>query len=123
MKLKNILGIAISALLFTACAEDDPIGTLNGLTVDKTYALISTAGGNVTVTVSAASDWKLEDLYSVSATIDGQKQTLKYPLPVTLNKEKTAGVYSWLTVDKTSLNMVRGEQQQLTPEELVEAVK
>ena len=102
MKLKNILGIAISALLFTACAEDDPIGTLNGLTVDKTYALISTAGGNVTVTVSAASDWKLEDLYSVTATIDGQKQTLKYPLPVTLNKEKTAGVYSWLTVDKTS---------------------
>lgn len=102
MKLKNILGIAISALLFTACAEDDPIGNLGTLTVDKSYALISTDGGTVTVTVDAASDWKLEDLYSVTATINGEKKKLSYPVPVNLSKDKTEGVPAWLTVDKTS---------------------
>ena len=102
MKLKNIFAIALSALLFAACAEDDPIGNLGTLTVDKSYALISTDGGTVTVTVDAASDWKLEDLYSVTATINGEKKKLSYPVPVNLSKDKTEGVPAWLTVDKTS---------------------
>lgn len=102
MKLKNILGIAISALLFTACADDDPIGSLNGLTVDKNFVTMEMSDNSVTVKVTAASDWQLENLYSVDATIDGQKKKLSYPVPVALNKEKTEGVPTWLTVDKTS---------------------
>ena len=102
MKLKNIFGIALSALLFTACAEDDPIGNLGSVTVDKTFVTMPMTENTATVTVTAASDWKLENLYSVDATIDGQKKKLYYPVPVTLNKEKTEGVPTWLTVDKTS---------------------
>ena len=102
MKLKNIFGIALSALLFTACAEDDPIGNLGSVTVDKTFVTMPMTENTATVTVTAASDWKLENLYSVEATIDGQKKKLYYPVPVTLNKEKTEGVPTWLTVDKTS---------------------
>ena len=102
MKLKNIFGIALSALLFTACAEDDPIGNLGSLTVDKNFVTMPMTENTTTVTVTAASDWKLENLYSVDATIDGQKKKLYYPVPVTLNKEKTEGVPTWLTVDKTS---------------------
>ena len=102
MKLKNIFGIALTALLFTACAEDDPIGNLGSLTVDKNFVTMPMTENTTTVTVTAASDWKLENLYSVDATIDGQKKKLYYPVPVTLNKEKTEGVPTWLTVDKTS---------------------
>ena len=102
MKLKNILGIAISALLFTACAEDDPIGNLCTLTVDNNFVTMPTTESSVAVKVTAASDWQLENLYSVDATIDGQKKKLYYPVPVTLSKDKTEGVPAWLTVDKTT---------------------
>ena len=102
MKLKNIFAIALSALLFTACSEDDPIGSFANLKVDKNFVTIPTTGADVTVTVTADSDWALENLYSVEATIDGKKQKLYYPVPVALNKAKTAGEPTWLTVDKTS---------------------
>lgn len=102
MKLKNIFAIALSALLFTACSEDDPIGSFANLKVDKNFVTIPTTGSDVTVTVTADSDWALENLYSVEATIDGKKQKLYYPVPVALNKAKTAGEPTWLTVDKTS---------------------
>ena len=102
MKLKNILGIALSALLFTACSEDDPIGNFGTLTVDNNFVTMSTSESSATVKVTAASDWTLENLYYVEATIDGQKKKLYYPVPVALNKDKTEGVPSWLTVDKTS---------------------
>ena len=102
MKLKNIFAIALSALLFTACSEDDPIGSFANLKVDKNFVTIPMTGADVTVTVTADSDWALENLYSVEATIDGKKQKLYYPVPVALNKAKTAGEPTWLTVDKTS---------------------
>ena len=102
MKLKNIFAIALSALLFTACSEDDPIGSFDSIKVDKNFVTIPTTGGDVNVTVTAANEWALENLYSVEATIDGKKQKLFYPVPVTLNKAKTEGEPTWLTVDKTS---------------------
>ena len=102
MKLKNIFAIALSALLFTACSEDDPVGSFDSIKVDKNFVTIPTTGGDVNVTVTAANEWALENLYSVEATIDGKKQKLFYPVPVTLNKAKTAGEPTWLTVDKTS---------------------
>ena len=102
MKLKNIFAIALSALLFTACSEDDPVGSFDSIKVDKNFVTIPTTGGDVNVTVTAANEWALENLYSVEATIDGKKQKLFYPVPVTLNKAKTEGEPTWLTVDKTS---------------------
>ena len=62
MKLKNIFAIALSALLFTACSEDDPIGSFANLKVDKNFVTIPTTGADVTVTVTADSDWALENL-------------------------------------------------------------
>lgn len=102
MKLKNIFGIALSALLFAACADDDPVGSFTDIRVDKNFVTLQTSESSVTVKVTASGEWQLENLYSVDATIDGQKKKLYYPVPVTLNKEKTAGVPTWLTVDKTS---------------------
>lgn len=102
MKLKKIFAIALSALLFTACSEDDPVGSFDSIKVDKNFVTIPTTGGDVNVTVTAANEWALENLYSVEATIDGKKQKLFYPVPVTLNKAKTEGEPTWLTVDKTS---------------------
>ena len=83
MKLKNILGIAISALLFTACAEDDPIGTLDSVTVDKTFVTMPMTENSATVTVTAASDWKLENLYSVElpSTDRSRSSTILCPSP------------------------------------------
>ena len=52
MKLKNIFGIALSALLFTACAEDDPIGNLGSVTVDKTFVTMPMTENTATVTVT-----------------------------------------------------------------------
>lgn len=102
MKLKNIFGIALSALLFTACAEDDSISSFESIKVDKNFVTMPMTENSQTVTITAEADWQLVNLYSVDATIDGEKKKLSYPVPVTLNKEKTEGVPTWLTVDKTS---------------------
>jgi hypothetical protein len=102
MKLKNFFGIALSALLFTACAEDDPISSFESIKVDKNFVTMPMTENSQTVTITAEADWQLVNLYSVDATIDGEKKKLSYPVPVTLNKEKTEGVPTWLTVDKTS---------------------
>ena len=59
MKLKNIFAIALSALLFTACSEDDPVGSFDSIKVDKNFVTIPTTGGDVNVTVTAANEWAL----------------------------------------------------------------
>ena len=103
MKLKYIFGSLLSAFLFAGCADDgDTVGTYNNLTYDDTYVTISADGGDATVTLKTNADWKFDDIFSVTATINGEKTTLSYPLPVKLNSDKTAGEYAWLTVDKLS---------------------
>ncbi len=100
MKLRYILGMILSALLFTGCqSDDDPIGSLSSIQLDKTVLLMPTSGGDVTLTVNANAEWKLDDIFSVTL---GNKEKAYYPLPVELNADKTAGVYSWLTADKLS---------------------
>ncbi|MBQ7513965.1 MAG: hypothetical protein IJS95_06205, partial [Prevotella sp.] len=103
MKLKYIFGSLLSAFLFAGCADDgDTVGTYNNLSYDDTYVTISADGGDATVTLKTNADWKFDDIFSVTATINGEKTTLSYPLPVKLNSDKTAGEYAWLTVDKLS---------------------
>ena len=47
MKLRYILGMILSALLFTGCqSDDDPIGSLSSIQLDKTVLLMPTSGGD-----------------------------------------------------------------------------
>ena len=82
MKIKNILGIALSALLITACSEDDPIGTLDSIKLDQSFVSVPMEGGTVTVKVSAATDWQIDGTYQkIVKNADGTRDTTYTPLP------------------------------------------
>ena len=80
MKLKNILGIALSALLLTACSDDESIGSLDCITVDNTFVTIPEKGGDVTVTINAVSDWAFDKYVVVG------KDTLQLPTWLTASQ-------------------------------------
>lgn len=93
----------LSALLMVGCADDgSTVGTFGSLSYEDTYVTIGETGGDATVTLRTDADWKFDDIFSLSVTIDGQKQTKYFPLPVKLTDDKTDGELSWLTVDKLS---------------------
>ena len=99
MKLKYILGSLLAAVFcLTSCQKDEVIGTNGTVSADESFVVIPATGGDATVTINAAGEWKFDDIFSLSVTIDGVKQTKYFPLPVKLNKEKTDGELSWLSV-------------------------
>lgn len=101
MKLRYIIGSFLSAILFAGCADESShMNSYGNLSEDETFVLIPADGGDVVVKLNADADWKFDDIFSVDVTIDGEKKKLYYPLPVKLNKEKTEGELSWLSVDK-----------------------
>ena len=101
MKLRYILGSFLSAILFVGCADESShMGTYGYQLEDETFVVIPADGGDAVVKLNADADWKFDDIFSVEVTIDGVKKKLYYPLPVKLNKEKTEGELSWLSVDK-----------------------
>ena len=54
MKLKYIMGMALTALLATACSDDDQvIGTFDDISVSSSYLSIAETGGNASVTIKA----------------------------------------------------------------------
>ncbi len=97
MKLRYILGIFLSALLFTGCSSDDEaIGSLSTIQLDQTVLLIPTSGGDVTLTVNATGEWQIDGTFKKETkNDDGSKTTTYTPLP---NNP------AWLTVDKLSGN-------------------
>ena len=101
MKLRYIIGSFLSAILFAGCADESShMNTYGNLSEDETFVVIPADGGDAVVKLNADADWKFDDIFSVEVTIDGVKKKLYYPLPVKLNKEKTEGELSWLSVDK-----------------------
>ena len=66
MKLKYIIGVVLSALILTGCSEDQTLGSLGSISLDKTYVSIPEGGGDVTVKVTANQDWRLADVFVVS---------------------------------------------------------
>lgn len=91
MKLKHIFAAAISLLMVTACNDDNTIGTLGNIELDKTYVSIPAAGGEATVTVKAAGDWQFDKVFQViTKNKDNTKDTTYYNTP------------SWLKLDKES---------------------
>lgn len=79
MKLKSIFAIALSALLFTACSDDDPIGTLGTVTLDQTYLSIPETGGDATLTIKATTDWAFDKVNTV------KKESVELPEWLTAN--------------------------------------
>ncbi len=91
MKLKHIFAAALSLLMVTACNDDNTIGTLGNIELDKTYVSIPATGGDATVTVKAAGDWQFDKVFQViTKKDDGSKDTTYYNTP------------SWLKLDKES---------------------
>ena len=91
MKLKHIFAAALSLLMVTACNDDNTVGTLGNIELDKTYVSIPATGGDATVTVKAAADWQFDKVFQViTKKDDGSKDTTYYNTP------------SWLTLDKES---------------------
>ena len=91
MKFKHIFAAALSLLMVTACNDDNTVGTLGNIELDKTYVSIPATGGDATVTVKAAADWQFDKVFQViTKKDDGSKDTTYYNTP------------SWLKLDKES---------------------
>jgi hypothetical protein len=91
MKLKHIFAATLSLLMVTACNDDNTVGTLGNIELDKTYVSIPATGGDATVTVKAAGDWQFDKVFQViTKKDDGSKDTTYYNTP------------SWLKLDKES---------------------
>lgn len=94
MKLKYIFGVALSALFIMGCSDDGPAGHYTDITLDQTFISIPVDGGDMTVTVKAANDWKLAGLYQkIVKNADGTRDTSYTPLP---------NSPAWLTASQVS---------------------
>jgi hypothetical protein len=94
MKLKYIFGVALSALFIMGCSDDGPAGHYTDITLDQTFISIPVDGGDMTVTVKAANEWKLAGLYQkIVKNADGTRDTSYTPLP---------NSPAWLTVSQVS---------------------
>lgn len=60
MKLKYSLSFILGAFLMVGCSDDNTIGSLAEISLDKTYLTIPEGGGNDTVNISATGDWEFE---------------------------------------------------------------
>lgn len=110
MKLKYLFGIILSALFMAGCqSDDDNLGTLGNIVLDKTYVTIPETGGSVTVNISATEDWQLSELPSwltsnITAGTAGDSQLILSADAVSGGREKELTI----TVgDKTQILMVR----------------
>lgn len=92
MKLKHIFAAALSLLMVTACNDDNTVGTLGNIELDKTYVSIPATGGDATVTVKAAGDWQFDKVFQVITKNDaGTKDTTYYTTPTWLKLDKESG--------------------------------
>lgn len=89
MKLKYLLSFVLGALLFTGCSDDNTIGTLGEISLDKTYLSIPEGGGNDTVTINAAEDWAFQK--SVVIGKDADKNNILAELPTWLTASTLSG--------------------------------
>ncbi len=61
MKLKYILSVVLTTLLFVGCStEDGTIGNYGVLSQEESYVILSTTGGSASVTLYADADWAIE---------------------------------------------------------------
>jgi len=92
MKLKYFLGLIFSAFLFVGCSEEeDLVGPLENISLDKSYVSIDPDGSTVNVTITSSTEWKFDEIFStITKNDDGSRDTTWYAIP------------SWITVTPTS---------------------
>ena len=93
MKLRYILGIALSAILFVGCSDDDnKVGAMDGIKLDKTFLTISEQGGTASVSISADASWAFEEIFT-QTTKDAAGNSVKtnHPLPAWLTANTVSG--------------------------------
>lgn len=75
MKLRHILGMCLTALLATACSEDQVMGSMNEVKLSSTFVTLPVDGGETSVTVEAQDDWKVGEIITKIATKNGVTDT------------------------------------------------
>ena len=100
MNIKHILGLALAAVMAVSCADDNEPGVYGNIAQDDAFVILDASGSSSTITVKAVGEWQLDSIFSLSCTVDGQKVTKHFPLPVKLTSDKTDGEPSWLTVSQ-----------------------
>ncbi|MGN0234486.1 MAG: BACON domain-containing protein, partial [Bacteroidaceae bacterium] len=76
MKLRHILGMCLTALMATACSENEVIGLMDEVKLSSSYVAIHMDGGDATVTVEAKSDWKIDEIITkITTNKDGSVDT------------------------------------------------
>ena len=72
-----IIGVVLAALTFAACSDDDEkAGTLDSITLDKTYLTIPLTGGDVNLTIKAGNEWAFEKAVKVGTHKDDAGKTV-----------------------------------------------
>lgn len=59
MKVKYLLGLILSAFFLVGCSDDNTLGTLGEINIEKTYLSIDAAGGSVSTNINSTVEWKL----------------------------------------------------------------
>ena len=117
MKLKHIFAAALGLLMITACSDDNTIGTLGNIELDKTYVSIPETGGDATVTVKAAGNWAFDKTFQViTKNADGKKDTTYHETPKWLSVSTTSGSAgeTKITLHADATNGGRDTQLQIT---------
>ena len=112
MKLKYIMGMALTALLATACSDDDQvIGTFDDISVSSSYLSIAETGGNASVTIKATADWKFDEIFqTITKNSDGSRDTTYNALPAWLSADVLSGT-AGETVVKFSAEATSGGRE------------
>lgn len=75
MKLRHILGMCLTALLATACSEEQVMGSMDEVKLSSTFVTLPVEGGEASVTVEAQDDWKVGEIITKIATKNGVTDT------------------------------------------------
>lgn len=99
MKLRHILGMCLTALLATACSENEVIGSMDEIKLSSTFVAIPVEGGDASVTVEAKSDWKIDEIITkISTNKDGTVDTTWSKRPDWLTITPTEGAAGKATI-------------------------
>lgn len=115
MKLKYLLGLIFSAVLFVGCSdENDLVGPLGNISLDKTYVSIEPGGGSVDVTVTSSTDWKFDEVFStITKKSDGTNDTTWYAIPKWLTVTPTSGSAGKSTITISAEKCEYGREEEL----------
>lgn len=64
MKLRYLLALICTLGVLAACHEEDRLGSLSGLHLDNTFVSLPAKGGDTTVVIQSATEWKVEPEYA-----------------------------------------------------------